>query len=105
MMINKNDFLNLYAQKAPVRTLITTLNDEVELRALSISELENFIHLSQDGANKMNAIFYAVSKGCVNPSFSTDELSALSATAFKAIDEIATKVLAISQETSALTPR
>lgn len=104
-MLNKNDFLNLHMQKAPTRTFITSLNDEVELRALNISELETFIKLTNDEQTKLDAIFYVVSTCCVNPSFTTDELKILNATAFKIIDEIATKILNISQETSTLTPR
>nr|DAI15282.1 MAG TPA: tail assembly chaperone protein [Bacteriophage sp.]DAM95552.1 MAG TPA: tail assembly chaperone protein [Caudoviricetes sp.] len=104
-MLNKNDFLNLHMQKAPARVFITSLNDEVELRALNISELETFIKLTNDEKTKLDAIFYVVSTCCVNPSFTPDELKILNATAFKIIDEIATKILNISQETSALTPR
>lgn len=104
-MLNKNDFLNLHMQKAPTRVFITSLNDEVELRALNISELETFIKLTNDEKTKLDAIFYVVSTCCVNPSFTADELKILNATAFKIIDEIATKILNISQETSALTPR
>lgn len=104
-MLNKNDFLNLHMQKAPTRVFITSLNDEVELRALNISELETFIKLTNDEKTKLDAIFYVVSTCCVNPSFTPDELKILNATAFKIIDEIATKILNISQETSALTPR
>lgn len=92
-------------QKAPARVFITSLNDEVELRALNISELETFIKLTNDEKTKLDAIFYVVSTCCVNPSFTPDELKILNATAFKIIDEIATKILNISQETSALTPR
>lgn len=104
-MLNKNDFLNLHMQKAPARVFITSLNDEVELRALNISELETFIKLTNDEKTKLDAIFYVVSTCCVNPSFTPDELKILNATAFKIIDEIATKILNISQETSAITPR
>lgn len=104
-MLNKNDFLNLHMQKAPARVFITSLNDEVELRALNISELETFIKLTNDEKTKLDAIFYVVSTCCVNPNFTPDELKILNATAFKIIDEIATKILNISQETSALTPR
>lgn len=92
-------------QKAPTRIFITSLNDEVELRALNISELETFIKLTSDEKTKLDAIFYVVSTCCVNPSFTPDELKILNATAFKIIDEIATKILNVSQETSALTPR
>lgn len=92
-------------QKAPARVFITSLNDEVELRALNISELETFIKLTNDEKTKLDAIFYVVSTCCVNPSFTPDELKILNATAFKIIDEIATKILNISQETSAITPR
>lgn len=104
-MLNKNDFLNLHMQKAPARVFITSLNDEVELRALNISELETFIKLTNDEKTKLDAIFYVVSTCCVNPSFTPDELKILNSSAFKIIDEIATKILNISQETSALTPR
>lgn len=92
-------------QKAPARVFITSLNDEVELRALNISELETFIKLINDEKTKLDAIFYVVSTCCVNPSFTPDELKILNSSAFKIIDEIATKILNISQETSALTPR
>lgn len=92
-------------QKAPARVFITSLNDEVELRALNISELETFIKLTNDEKTKLDAIFYVVSTCCVNPSFTPDELKILNSSAFKIIDEIATKILNISQETSALTPR
>lgn len=92
-------------RKAPARVFITSLNDEVELRALNISELETFIKLTNDEKTKLDAIFYVVSTCCVNPSFTADELKILNATAFKIIDEIATKILNISQETSAITPR
>lgn len=92
-------------QKAPTRVFITSLNDEVELRALNISELETFIKLTNDEKTKLDAIFYVVSTCCVNPSFTPDELKILNSSAFKIIDEIATKILNISQETSALTPR
>lgn len=92
-------------QKAPARVFITSLNDEVELRALNISELETFIKLTNDEKTKLDAIFYVVSTCCVNPSFAPDELKILNSSAFKIIDEIATKILNISQETSAITPR
>ena len=92
-------------QKAPTRVFITSLNDEVELRALNISELETFIKLTNDEKTKLDAIFYVVSTCCVNPSFTPDELKILNSSAFKIIDEIATKILNISQETSAITPR
>lgn len=103
-MLNKNDFLKQFEQKPAVKVKIESLKADVELRALSISELDEFIK-QMNSDDKMGAIFYAVSKGCVNPSFSIDELQSLSGQALKALDEISTHILKLSQETTELTPR